>query len=171
MPLPLAAIAGGGAVLGALGGIFGNKAKNKAAKQEAENQNAANAWQHRFNQSQYETEQMPYRKQGSKTRALRNQLASGLVNASSSGLAKMFPGYFNLQKSYDGKGAYDVENPYSVAGAPPQMKAATGGWQNYIGGALGGAAGGAQTALNFNSAFGGGGKKTPAPPKDEWTRT
>jgi hypothetical protein len=163
MALPLAAIAGIGAGIGALGGIFGNKAKNKAAKQEAENQNASNAWQHKFNQSQYQTEQMPYRQQGSKTRSLRNQLASGLVNASSSGLAKLFPGYFNLEKSYNGTGAYDVQNPYAVAGAPPQMKAATGGWQGYIGGALGGAAGGAQTALNFSKALGGGKGSTTEP--------
>lgn len=146
MALPLAAIAGGGAVLGALGGIFGNKAKNKAAKTDAENQNAANAWQNKLNRSQYQTEQMPYRQRGAETQKLRRQIAGGLVGASSSGLAKLFPGYFKLEKDYV---APVVQNPYDAAGAPPQMKASTGGFAGYLGGALGGAAQGAGTALEL----------------------
>lgn len=141
-------VAGIGAGLGALGGLFGKKSADANAKTEAANQNKSNAWQHKLNSAQYETEQMPYRRQGAKTRSLRNQMAAGLVNASSSGLAKLFPGYFNLQQNYD-QPAYAVQNPYAAAGAPPQMAAQKSGWSGYLGGALGGAAQGAGTALEL----------------------
>lgn len=150
MGLPL--IAGIGAGIGALGGLLGKRGADKAAKTEAQNQSKANAWQNKLNSAQYETEQMPYRKQGAKTRSLRNQVAAGLVNASSSGLAKLFPNYFNLQQSYT-KPAYDVQNPYQAAGPPPAMAPATTGWAGALGGALGGAAQGATTALQLKQGY------------------
>ena len=131
-----------GAVAGGVGGLLGSLGADKRAKQEAANLNAQNKWKNKLDTGMYETEQMPYLRQGAKTRSLRNQLAAGLANASTSGLAKMFPGYFKQEQQFNGTGAYDVTNPYVSAGPVPEIKAATGGWKGALGGLIGGAAGG-----------------------------
>jgi len=123
---------------GALGGLFSGMGENKKAKTAAANQNASNAWQHKLNASSYDTEQMPYRQQGSKMRGWRDTLMRGVMRNPNNGLSKLFGGWDQGKSTAfnAGQDVAQVNNPYAVSGAPPQLKAETGGWQGAVGGAL-----------------------------------
>jgi arylsulfatase A-like enzyme len=134
---PLDAIGGG------LAGGLSALGANSAAKTAAKNQNAMNSWKYQLDRSQYGTERMPYYQQGSKMRGWRDALMRGVMRNPNNGLSKLFAGWdegkgtaFNA-----GQDVRAVQDPYAVAGAPPQLKAETGGWKSVLGGTLGGALG------------------------------
>jgi hypothetical protein len=99
--------------------------------------------------AQYGTEKMPYYKQGSKMRSWRDALMRGVMRNPNNGLSKLFSGWDQgKQTAFDPNEVARVENPYTVAGPPPTLKAATGGWQSLAGGGIGGAVEGYLGAKN-----------------------
>lgn len=149
VPLVAAGLAGGAAKL--LGGLFGGRGQAKAAQAAADNANAENTWKAKLSGATYGTERMPYYKQGSKMRGWRDAFMRGVMRNKNNGLSKLFGGWdegkgtaFNA-----GQDVASVSNPYDVAGAPPKLKAVSGGWQSTLGGALSGAGAGVLEGANI----------------------
>ena len=124
---------------GVLGGALGAWGANNAAKASAANQNAMNSWKSKLDAAQYGTERMPYYRQGSKMRSWRDSLMRGVMRNPKNGLNKLFAGWDQGKATaFDPNEVRQVEDPYAVAGPPPQLKAETGGWKSVLGGALSG---------------------------------
>lgn len=133
-----------GAIGGALGGVFGAIGENKKAKIAAENENKKNAWQHALDTSNYgQTDQWRHRKRN-RSAGIREALFKGIVRAPGSGLSKIlggFEGTSGKNIAYNEGNVEQAKNIYEQAGAPPKLKAETGGWASVIGGGLKGAFG------------------------------
>jgi len=129
-----------GMAAGALGGLFGAMGANKKAKIEAENQNKQRGWEHKLNAANYgETDQWRNRKRN-RTSGVRESLMKGILRHGGNGLSKILGGFGGAGSkiAYDEAAVPQARNIYDVAGAPPELKAATGGWQSLLGGAIGG---------------------------------
>jgi hypothetical protein len=143
MAFPLLAMGAMAAAKG-LGSFLKGRGEDKKAKAQAEAQNAANAWKHKFDTSNWDVEKKQYYGSRDKTRSLRANLFAGLMNNPKYGLDKIFPGLAQYKTQAD-----TTANPYATAGAPPKVAAATaGGWAN-LGAGL--AEGASQLASNYNS--------------------
>jgi len=141
-----AVVMGGMALAKGLGSLFGSCGKDKAAKTQAENQNAANQWKYKLDKSTYSTEKVPTLKRAQRSSAFRRQLQASIMNNPKYGLAALFPGFAQLQQSFAPK---DIVNPYDVAGAPPKAAAATMGTLGNVGAGLAGAADGAAQGMSM----------------------
>lgn len=136
MPLPMLAIGGLAAAKG-ISGWLRSRGKDKGAQTQADNQNKMNAWNYKKDEASWRGERGWQQKKRGRSHAFRSQLLAAIMGNAKYGMAKLFPGFAQLQKKYEGP--QGVVNPYEAAGAPPKMEAAKGG----VGAALGAAAGGA----------------------------
>lgn len=126
----------GGAVLGGVGGLLQARAANKAAKNEASNQNKMNAWKNKLDKANWENEDRGRVSKNKRSTAFRQQLAASIVKNSKYGLDKLLPGFFQQQQDYT---APVIQSPYEAAGPVPVLQASTG---SALGSALSGAAAG-----------------------------
>jgi hypothetical protein len=137
-------LTGIGMVGGALGGVFGALGANKKAKIAAENQNKSSAWEHALNKANYGQTDLVRNSKRNRSAAIREALFKGITRAGSSGLSKILGGFGGTTGSrigYNEAGVPQAVNVYDQAGAPPKLKAETGGWQSVVGGGLKGAFG------------------------------
>lgn len=146
MPAPL--VIGGILAAKGISSFMKGRGADQKAKAEASNQNAMNKWKHKFDTSNWGVEKKSYYRGRDRSRSMRNQLVAALMKNPKYGLSKLFPGFANFSQQWTGgqpagtdlTPAQSTANPYDVAGAPPEMQAATAGTLGNIAAGIGGAA-------------------------------
>ena len=132
-------LTGIGMVGGALGGVFGALGANKKAKIAAENQNKSSAWEHALNKANYGQTDLWKNNKRNRSQSMRESLVRGITRNAGNGLRGILGGMGGAGKiGFNEAGVPQAQNVYDVAGAPPKLKAETGGWASVLGGALGG---------------------------------
>jgi hypothetical protein len=142
--------AGAGALIGGIGGWLKGRGKDKMAEADARNKNAQNKWKYDFKKSDWAGERGWQRKKRGRSHAFRSQLLAAIMGNSKYGMSKLFPGFAQLQQSYQPE---KVVNPYEAAGAPPELEAVKGGTGAAIGAGLGGAMSGATSGAKVGGMF------------------